>query len=166
MIVRDQDRVTGPYYLPLKKKELSDGFGLPASRVRALLSDCRVLSFVVEEVAGAILGWDKAPSKNDPYDLKDKDGYRYEVRCFNKELKFAPSGSIGSGRVFKEAALIEKIKNIDFYFVCDSSTFPQLAYWIIPANLVSDWFLRGEITASASISSKKFSKLIDKYINL
>lgn len=141
-------------------KKLSEAWCLPQRSILELYKDCRWLSPVMEMFLARKLKGTLAPTKDSPYDLVSPDGKRWEVRCMNGKVSFAPSNNTGSGRKFKKSDLMKKLNAIDGFIICDSTTFPKIRCYFVPAKVVKGWWASGELRADASIIRKKVLPLL------
>ena len=102
-----------------------------------------------------------APSEGSGFDLIDASEGLWEVRSLSKTIYFHPSYMEGSGRKFVEVGFLDKLANIEGYFVTDITRFPEMPYWIIGYEVVKQWWHEGKLGANTSkIGRKKFLNLI------
>ena len=131
--------------------------------VQTYFTDGRRVSFLIERRAvEAMPGSKLAPSEGSGYDLIDSEGGYWEVRSLTKGgIYFCPSKMVGSGRSFEEDGFLEKLDNIEGYFVTDVTQFPEMPYWTISSNVVENWWHEGLLGNSSKISNQKFFNLIE-----
>ena len=68
---------------------------------------------------------------------------------------------VGSGRKFQEGGFLDKLEDVEGYFVTDISRFPDMPYWIISSQMVLDWWESGRLGKNSKISRGSFLDLID-----
>jgi len=130
---------------------------------RKYFTDGRRVSFLIERRAvGTMPGSRLAPSEGSGFDLIDVDGGNWEVRSLTKRgIYFCPSYMVGSGRRFDEFGFLSKLDNIEGYFVTDITRFPEMPYWIIPSEIVKQWWQNGELGGGSKISRRKFLDMVN-----
>jgi len=82
------------------------------------------------------------------YDHTDKDGQKYEMKCFTKNgAKYCLSGMIGSGRQIDVEEMRENIESNDLIFIfVDIVDFPSLRYKFIRGQDLLDKWPKGKIS--------------------
>ena len=80
--------------------KLANALQVKVSEARTYFRDGRKLSFLAEVVLAKELGMDKAETESKPYDLIDPNtNEKWEVRCMNRTISFAPSNMTGANRL-------------------------------------------------------------------
>ena len=103
-----------------------------------------------------------APSEGSGFDLIDADGGNWEVRSLTKGgIYFCPSYMVGSGRKFDESGFLDKLDDVEGYFVTDITRFPEMPYWIIPYETVKQWWHSGDLGKNSKIPRTKFLSLVN-----
>ena len=133
-----------------------------------------VMSSPLERVnRTGILSWDLellikgmqvslAPSEGAGFDVLDQDGGKWEVRSITKGgVYFCPSYMKGSGRKFEEQGFLEKLEAVRGYVLSDVESFPRVPYWMIPTEIVENWWNGNLLGTSTEISRKKALQLIE-----
>ena len=67
---------------------------------------------------------------------------------------------VGSGRHFEEEGFFAKLRDIQGYILSDVESFPEVPYWIIPTEIVENWWGRNLLGTSTKISRKVALQLI------
>ena len=101
-----------------------------------------------------------APSEGAGYDLIDQKGGHWEVRSLTKTIYFCPSYMVGSGRRFDEKGFLEKLNDVEGYFVTDITQFPKMPYWVIDEGIVRTWWEDCNLGTASRVSRKKYLDLI------
>ena len=143
-------------------KEISNALKIKESDVKLYFTDGRRVSFILERrLADEILKGKLAPSEGAGYDLIDSSGGKWEVRSISKGgIYFCPSYMVGSGRSFEENGFLRKLKEIKGYIISDIESFPEVPFWIVPVEIVINWWKKGELGTSTKISHEKALRLI------
>lgn len=130
--------------------------------VRAYFTDGRRVSFIMERrIAYEVIGGTLATSEGAGFDLRDKTGGKWEVRSITKGgVYFCPSYMVGSGRKFELRGFLNKLDEIQGYVLSDVQSFPDVPYWIIPKEIVRNWWNKGQLGSATKISRKKALTLI------
>ena len=129
---------------------------------RKYFTDDRRVSFLIERRAvESMPGSRLAPSEGSGFDLIDASGGYWEVRSLTKGgIYFCPSYMVGSGRSFNESGFLDKLDDVKGYFVTDITRFPEMPYWIIPYQLVQEWWFSGQLGRNSKINRSAFLNLI------
>jgi hypothetical protein len=144
---------------------LAAAFGIKEADVHEFMTDGRRASFIVERrICWSHPGWKLAPSEGAGYDLEDPQGSLWEVRSITRQgVYFNPSVQVGAGRRFEEEGFLAKLASIKGFILADITEFPNIPAYVVPRDLVTDWYCRGLLGANAKVSHKKFySKLISE----
>ena len=144
--------------LKLTKEETSEYF-----------KDGRRASFIMERKIRDAMNndltedkkWKLAISEGSGYDLLDLNNNKWEVRSLTKNVYFTPSNQVGSGRSFNKLGFLEKINQIEGYFVTDIIKFPEIPYYKLTSNQVKRWWNDGKLGTKASVSRNRFYDLIN-----
>mgnify|MGYP001185140977 FL=1 len=150
-------------WLTFDMKAVADALEISVDDVQTYFTDGRRVSFLIERRAvEAMPGSELAPSEGAGFDLIDSEGGYWEVRSLTRGgIYFCPSYMVGAGRSFEEGGFLDKLENIDGYFVTDVTQFPEMPYWIIESNIVENWWNEGVLGSSSKVSKSKFLNLID-----
>lgn len=137
--------------------------GISEDDTEAYFTDGRRVSFLIERRhRDAMPGSTLAASEGAGYDLVDQDGGHWEVRSLTASgIYFCPSYMVGSGRSFDEDGFLEKLDDIEGYFVTDITQFPDMPYWRITAEEVEEWWNDGTLGTTTKISYNKACELLD-----
>jgi hypothetical protein len=130
--------------------------------VRIYFTDGRRVSFLLERrIAYEVFQGRLASSEGAGYDLIDRQGDKWEVRSISKGgIYFCPSYMVGKGRSFDEDGFLAKLNEIRGYVVSDIEQFPSIPYWIIPGDIIENWWKVGQIGNTNNITRKKALDLI------
>ena len=125
-------------------------------------TDGRRVSFLIERRAvESMSGSRLAPSEGSGFDLIDASGGYWEVRSLTKGgIYFCPSYMVGSGRSFNESGFLDKLDDVEGYFVTDITRFPEMPYWIIGYEVVKQWWHSGDLSKNSKIPRTKFLSLV------
>ena len=151
-------------YLRFDLERISDALGISIDDTREYFTDGRRVSFLIERRAiSEIPGSRLAPSEGSGFDLIDSEDGHWEVRSLTRGgIYFCPSYMVGSGRKFQEGGFLDKLEDLEGYFVTDISRFPNMPYWIISSQMVLDWWNSGSLGRNSKISRASFLDLIGK----
>ena len=149
-------------YFNFDLTKISDALGISENDTQLYFTDGRRVSFLIERRAvESMPGSRLAPSEGSGFDLIDRDDGYWEVRSLTKGgIYFCPSYMVGSGRKFDEDGFIEKLDNVEGYFVTDITRFPEMPYWIIRYETVKQWWHSGDLGKNSKIPRTKFLNLI------
>jgi hypothetical protein len=143
--------------LALLAKALGD---IPLEAAQDIFSDGRQASVVIEGILSHHLEVSAAPHGNAKWDLELPDGLA-EVKCLTRRgVKFLPSGQVGSGRSYDEAAFLERLEQNIAYYVADIREFPDVRITLIPAAILVSWANEG-IMRSGSFNAEEGRRVID-----
>ncbi len=156
----------------IKKAEKILGWDIPAlskalhlseEDIKLYFTDGRKVSFIYERrVNNEYIFGKLAPSEKCGYDLIDKKGNKWEIRCITKDgVYFSPSNMVGKGRKFAEIGFLGKLKEIKGYILADVDEFPNVSFWIVDKEDVFDWYKKGLLGKNASPSKKKILELLN-----
>lgn len=141
--------------------ELSTAMKIAEDDVISYFTDGRRVSFLLERHLSKLYEGALAKSERDSYDFEDIFGGKWEVRSITKSgTFFSPSIDVGGKREFNEENLLNKIKNLAGYILCDVTQFPEVKIYEIPSNTVIKWFKNRDIGKNASPALKKIQRLI------
>lgn len=135
-------------------KEIAQALKISVDDVREYFTDGRRISFILERrIARETLKGTLSPSEGAGFDLIDPRGGKWEVRSISRGgIYFCPSYMVGSGRSFNEAGFLSKLSEIQGYIIADIESFPNVPFWIIPAEQVRTWWYEGKLSTSTKIS--------------
>ncbi len=150
-------------YFKFDLADISKALRITDDDTKKYFTDGRRVSFLIERRAvESMPGSRLAPSEGSGFDLIDANGGYWEVRSLTRGgIYFCPSYMVGSGRKFDEFGFLEKLDNVEGYIVTDISKFPIMPYWIIPYDIVKDWWTDGDLGTTTKISYRKFRNLSD-----
>jgi len=139
--------------------KLADALQVKVAEAKQYFRDGRKLSYLAEMVLAKELNLDKAETEAKPYDLVDPNtNEKWEVRCMNRTISFAPSNMTGANRGFNLDGFIEKLEICKGYIICDIVNFPIVPYYIVESDTVADWFDNGRMSRTALLTRKNFLK--------
>ena len=149
-------------YFNFDLTKISEALSISENNTQLYFTDGRRVSFLIERRAvESMPGSRLAPSEGSGFDLIDRDDGYWEVRSLTKGgIYFCPSYMVGSGRKFDEDGFIEKLDNVEGYFVTDITRFPEMPYWIIRCEAVKQWWHSGDLGKNSKIPRTKFLNLI------
>ena len=150
-------------WLTFDLEAISDALHISVEDTRKYFTDGRRVSFLIERRAVESMPGSKlAPSEGSGFDLIDADGGNWEVRSLTKGgIYFCPSYMVGSGRKFDESGFLDKLDDVEGYFVTDITRFPEMPYWIIPYETVKQWWHSGDLGKNSKIPRTKFLSLVN-----
>ena len=67
---------------------------------------------------------------------------------------------VGSGRSLGADGFLAKLDAIEGYIVSDIEKFPRVPFWIIPAEIVREWWDAGILNADTKITRAKALQLL------
>jgi hypothetical protein len=145
-------------------KEIALALKISPEDVREYFTDGRRVSFILERrIAREILKGRLAPTEGAGFDLIDPEGGKWEVRSISRDgVYFCPSYMVGSGRHFAEAGFISKLSEIRGYIIADIESFPNIPFWIIPADQVQNWWNERKLGTTTKISRERALELLRK----
>lgn len=142
---------------------ISNALRISTEDTEKYFKDGRRVSFLIERMAIQLIPGSKlAESEGAGFDLIDANGGHWEVRSLTKGgIYFCPSYMVGSGRKFDEYGFLEKLDDVEGYFVTDITCFPEMPYWIIRYETVKHWWHNGELGKNSKIPRTKFLNLVN-----
>jgi len=141
---------------------LAEQLHLTVDETLTYFQDGRRCSFITERrIAREFIGGRIADSEGAAYDVFDQDGKKWEVRSLtNSGIYFCPSYMKGSGRVFEEKGFLEKIEEIEGYYVAKINNFPVVPVYKISADRVLTWYKKGQLGKTTAVSLSKMEQLL------
>ena len=141
---------------------LTEAMKITSDDVRTYFTDGRRVSFIMDRrIAYEVIGGTPAASEGAGFDLLDKEGGKWEGRSITKRgVYFCPSYMVGSRRKFEEQGFLNKLDEIRGYVLSDVQRFPDVPYWIIPKEIVKNWWNKGRLGSRTQISRQKALELI------
>jgi len=137
--------------------KLANALQVKVSEARTYFRDGRKLSFLAEVVLAKELGMNKAETESKPYDLIDPNtNEKWEVRCMNRTVSFAPSNMTGANRGFNIEGFMDKLDICAGYIICDIVEFPVVPYYIVKSSTVAKWFGSQRMSRTALLTRKNF----------
>jgi len=142
--------------------EIAKALKIRPEDVKEYFTDGRRVSFIVERrIAREVLKGELAPTEGAGYDIIDSNGGKWEVRSITKGgIYFCPSYMVGKGRHFEEDGFLKKLSEIKGFIIADVESFPNIPFWIIPAEQVLKWWKEGKLGSKTNISRKKALSLL------
>lgn len=142
--------------------KLTEALKVGESDIHEFCTDGRKCSFVVERrIAYEVLKGSLAPSEGASFDVIDPLGRKWEVRSITKSgIYFCPSYMKGSQRKFHEQGFLDKLEEIEGYIVADLASFPAVPFWSIQKATVRDWWNRGKLGSTTTITRARALELI------
>ena len=142
---------------------LSKSLKIPIKDTIEYFRDGRRISFLIERrIAFEVLKGQIAESEGKPYDVIDKNGKKWEIRCITEYgIYFCPSSMVGKGRSFEESGFLKKLEIIEGYIVSDIERFPEVPFWKISSGQVKKWWYNKKLGNATKISRKGILKLIE-----
>ena len=98
-------------------------------------------------------------NENAPFDVKNDNGERIEVRSITKKVSFASSKEIGYGRSVTEEGFNQKLNSLDKYLLLDIRDLKKGKVHIIEVNKKELDIL--PIGKNKDIAAKKFYEIYD-----
>lgn len=142
-------------------EDIAKSLQLTVDETRKYFRDGRRTSFLMEHVLAARLEGSRPPDEEQPYDMLDKDGYKWEIRCLTGSgVYFVPSYMKGKGRSFDENGFLDKLKDIKGYYVCDIRSFPRVSVWCLSSKKVLNWWQNRILTQDGTLHPNKADKLL------
>ena len=147
-------------------KELAKQLHLTHDETLTYFQDGRRCSFITERrIAREFIGGRIADSEGAAYDIFDLDNKKWEVRSLtNSGIYFCPSYMVGSGRKFEEKGFLNKIKEIEGYYVAKITTFPEVPVYEIDSDQILDWYKNGKLGMSTSVTLSKMEQLLSSMV--
>jgi hypothetical protein len=145
-------------------EKLAAELHIPGPDTLTYFQDGRRASFIVERrLAYEYLQGRIADSEGAGYDVFDKSGKKWEVRCLTRGgMYFCPSYMKGSGRKFEEKGFLEKLDEIEGYLVGRITHFPEVPIYEIGKDQVYKWWKSGKLGTTSEVSLKKAEELFAK----
>jgi hypothetical protein len=142
--------------------EIAKALKITESDVRNYFTDGRRVSFILERrLAYEVLKGRLAPSEGAGYDLIDSNGDKWEVRSITRGgIYFSPSYMVGSGRSFKEAGFLKKLKDVKGFILSDVESFPDVPFWIVSSDQVRKWWDDGLLGTTTKVSREAVLRLL------
>jgi hypothetical protein len=101
----------------------------------------------------------KRQNENAPFDVKNEDGERIEVRSITKKVSFASSKEVGYGRTVTDKGFKEKLNSLDKYLLLDIRTLKEGRIDMIELN--KSQLDELPIGKNKDMSAKKFYEIYD-----
>lgn len=138
-------------------QKLSEALHLSKDDTISYFRDGRRISFILERrICKDVLGGEMPKSEGASFDIFDKEGNKWEVRCVTDTgTYFCPSSMIGVGRVFDEIGFIDKLKEIKGYILADITKFPLVEYWSTTSDEVMDLYLNKRIHHTTKVGRQR-----------
>lgn len=137
-------------------KKLSEALSLDSEKeALEFLNDGRIMGRL-----GEFWGNGKRQKENSPFDIKDENGDRLEVRSITKKVSFASSKEIGFGRRVSKNGFEEKLNSLDKYLLLDIRGLNKGNVDLI--EITKEEVLKLPLGKNKSITADKFYKLYDR----
>ena len=142
--------------------KIADSLNLTVQETRVYFTDGRRVSFILERrICREIIGGRLSPSEGAGFDLIDARGRKWEVRSVTRGgIYFCPSYMVGSGRKFDEGGFLEKLDEIEGYFVSDIAKFPEIPVWKLSADTVRRWYDNQNLGTGTKVSRSRALDLL------
>ena len=101
----------------------------------------------------------KRQNENAPFDVKNEDGERIEVRSITKKVSFASSKEVGYGSTVTDKGFKEKLNSLDKYLLLDIRTLKEGRIDMIELN--KSQLDELPIGKNKDMSAKKFYEIYD-----
>jgi hypothetical protein len=138
---------------------VGEGLGLSIEGTIKFFDDGRTVSrygeFVQKEREKGVRQNEKSP-----YDVKEINGVRSEVRAITKQISFAASKEVGIGRNVTEEGFVQKLNSLDRFIAIDKRKINDGTLSFI--ELKKEDLDNLKLGKNKSISSKKFFKTYDR----
>ena len=138
---------------------VGEGLGLSIEGTIEFFDDGRTVSrygeFVQKEREKGVRQNEKSP-----YDVKEINGVRSEVRAITKQISFAASKEVGIGRNVTEEGFVQKLNSLDRFIAIDKRKINDGTLSFI--ELKKEDLDNLKLGKNKSISSKKFFKTYDR----
>ena len=102
----------------------------------------------------------KRQNENAPFDVKNDNNERIEVRSITKKVSFASSKEVGYGRSVTKEGFIEKLNSLDKYLLLDIRDLREGKVHIIEVN--KEQLYKLPIGKNKDMSAKKFYEIYDR----
>lgn len=147
------------YTYKINWERVAEGYGLSVESTIKMHNDGRIMGrlgeFIHEKVMGGLR--QKEQSK---FDILESNGIKSEVRTITKQLMFASSSEIGSGREVTIEGLQGKLDSIDRYVVLDIRKIDDGDITFI--EITKEDLYNLPTTTRASIDAEKFYEIYDR----
>jgi hypothetical protein len=147
----------------LDLKKVAEGFGISEDSVKDFLNDGRVMGRLGEFIRTEMRNSSRASSESSPYDINDVKNGREEIRAISKQISFASSNEVGSGRHVTEEGFKNKMNSVDIFVGIDYRNLSNIEFIEISKEMVYDMNKAGILRKNKSVSSEKFYSFIDDY---
>jgi hypothetical protein len=136
-------------------KAIAKGFGFKNEyEARKFCDDGRIMGRV-----GEFWHEGERQNENSPFDVKDKDGKRVEVRSITTQVSFASSKEVGYGRSVTNEGFEQKLNSLDSYLLLDLRCLHSGSVDLIEVS--KDDLNHLPIGVNKSIAAKKFYEIYD-----
>lgn len=101
----------------------------------------------------------KRQNENAPFDVKNNNGERIEVRSITKKVSFASSKEVGYGRSVTEEGFNQKLNSLDKYLLLDIRDLKEGKVHMIEIN--KEQLEKLPIGKNKDMTAEKFYKIYD-----
>jgi hypothetical protein len=101
----------------------------------------------------------KKQNENAPFDVKNNNGERIEVRSITKKVSFASSKEVGYGRSVTEEGFNQKLNSLDKYLLLDIRDLKEGKVHMIEIN--KEQLEKLPIGKNKDMTAEKFYKIYD-----
>jgi len=150
-------------YLKWDISKLKTALELSEEDVKKYFTDGRRVSFLTERMIVKKYNGILSPSEGAGYDVIMPGGKKWEVRSLTKNVYFCPSKMVGSSRSFDEKGFLNKLDEIEGYYICDILQFPKIPYVTISSKVIRDHYFSGELGKTSRITRKTFFNLFGNF---
>ena len=155
-------------YLEWDINKLKIALKLSEEDIKKYFTDGRRVSFLTERIIAKKYKGNLSPSEGAGYDLIMPNKKKWEVRSLTKKgVYFCPSKMIGSGRSFEEKGFLNKLDEIEGYYICDIQKFPKVPYMTISSKIVRDHYFSGKFNKKkqnpSEVTRLQFNKLFGNF---
>jgi hypothetical protein len=138
-------------------EKLSGAMHLSKEDVIDYFKDGRRMSFILERrICKEVLDGKMPKSEGASFDIFDKEGGKWEVRCVTDTgTYFCPSSMIGAGRFFDEKGFLSKLEGIKGYILADITKFPLVEYWSTTSYEIIDLYVNKRIHHTTKVGRQR-----------
>lgn len=106
------------YTYKIDWEKVSEGYGLSVEATIKMHNDGRIMGRLGEFIHKKMMGGERQNEKS-KYDILETDGIKSEIRTITKQIFFASSSEIGSGREVTVEGFQNKLDSLDRYIALD-----------------------------------------------
>lgn len=148
--------------LSYKIEDLMEALKVDESTIRDRFTDGRTVTPLVEYRIGQLMGWELERTEiGGGIRLIDKTNRPWVARSISATCFFTPSSMRGVGRVFNREEWEEWLSELGGFVVYNALDFPDYRVWLVPSEVVFQWWARQQIGPTAIVSAKVVLDLLD-----